>query len=180
MFTSLKALRHTNRRGMTLVELMIVVAILGILASVAGVAFLRTVKKAKMAKLESLASKAALGQDDPLRNQYFPPTDTAPVEIFFDGTADESNASKKKQFSTFLKVAPGDVEPGQVLRVITGPANTACTSACCTNAGFTGTQPTRWYVTCAEQDLDNDPGTPPTRAVKTSTNNNVILVNEGQ
>lgn len=179
MFKSLHALKQNHRRGMTLVELMIVVAILGILASVAGVAFFRQIKRAKITKLEVLATKAASGQTDALRGQYFPPANGATANITFDGELDQGNANKKKQFSTFLKIAASDVEPGQILTVITGAANTTCGHECCADVGFTQNQETRWYVTCASQNLDNDPGTPPTRAVKLSTQKNVIIANEG-
>ena len=67
------------RRGMTLVELMIVVAIIGVLASLAGVAFNRQVKRAKITKLEQYAMEIAKGQEDfySRHGVYYPVNDTA-------------------------------------------------------------------------------------------------------
>ena len=62
---SIKALQQLkNRRGMTLVELMIVVAIIGVLASIGGVAFMRQLKTAKITRLKEFTMDAARGQRD--------------------------------------------------------------------------------------------------------------------
>ena len=53
--------RIRNRKGFTLVELMIVVAIIGILAAIAIPAFLRSVKKSKAAESEQIMRKFADG-----------------------------------------------------------------------------------------------------------------------
>lgn len=52
-----------NRRGVTLVELMVVVVIIGILAALASIGYSRYVRTAKIQKLKQYAMELASGQE---------------------------------------------------------------------------------------------------------------------
>lgn len=69
---SLKSFRP--RRGMTLVELMIVVAVIGVLATIASVSYSKYVKSAKVTKLKQYAMDVARGQEQyrSRQNAYYP------------------------------------------------------------------------------------------------------------
>lgn len=62
------------KRGMTLVELMIVVAVIGVLASIASVSYVKYVKQAKITKLKQYAMDVSRGQEQyrARHNVYYP------------------------------------------------------------------------------------------------------------
>ncbi|MBA2662910.1 MAG: prepilin-type N-terminal cleavage/methylation domain-containing protein [Bradymonadaceae bacterium] len=62
-------------KGLTLVELMIVVAILGVLATIASVSFTKYVKQGKITKLKQYAMDVSRGQEQyrARNNTYWPP-----------------------------------------------------------------------------------------------------------
>ena len=81
-----------QNKGLTLIELMVVVAIIGILAALAGVAYFKQIKNAKMMKLEQYAMELSTGQEDfySRHNVYFP-IDNSQIPTF-NGT-DPQNTS---------------------------------------------------------------------------------------
>ena len=100
-----RALTRSLRRGqgVTLVELMIVVAIVGILAAVGGVALFRYTKQAKITKLESYAMAAAAGQNEfyNRHNVYYPLTGTQSAPLA--GTQDPTDKTTEYgRWATFL------------------------------------------------------------------------------
>lgn len=178
MFISLQQLRRNHHRGMTLVELMIVVAIIGVLASVAGVAFFRQIKRSKIAKDESVAMSVKRGQEEFRSNQgtYFPPPpDNGVAVVQADRTAD---AATQKRWTNFLNVKLDELPPDVTIHVLSGDAGAACAggpAGICNGVNTTSS----WFAVAVEHNLD--PGKPlNTLVVTSSTNNNTIIINEGQ
>lgn len=179
MFNAFKHLDRQNNRGMTLVELMIVVAIVGILASIGGVAFLRQVKRAKISKMEAHTQNLASGQEQ-LRSNHGvylptpPPASTAMLEV----TRDSDPATKRK-LGNLLNFKLDDLDPGMKIYLVTGEANMNCNQGPTGACGSVGIPTSNWYMVAVEMDMDGK-GAPNTIVVRSSNNKNVNILNEGQ
>ena len=167
---SIKALQQLkNRRGMTLVELMIV------LASIGGVAFMRQLKTAKITRLKEFTMDAARGQRDMFSRHgaYYPfdGVSAGPITSTQDRKTPGNEAYRWARMLQFNKDLPPDVRGF----AYGGAANEAC-GAC---NGFTVDTSTAWYAIEFRQDLDGK-GEPDTRVVITSDLQDPYILNEGQ
>lgn len=175
MFQAFKHLQRQHHRGMTLVELMIVVAIVGILASIGGVALFRQITRAKIAKMEAHTMNLARGQEELRSNHgvYLP----APPGPAIAATRD-SDAVTKKKISNLINFQLDDLDPGMTIHLVTGEAGTGCAAgppgAC---AGVDTTN--NWYMVAVEMDMDGK-GAPNTTVIRSSNNKNVNVLNERQ
>jgi prepilin-type N-terminal cleavage/methylation domain-containing protein len=144
----LRMLRTHHDKGLTLVELMIVVAIVGILAAIAGVAFNNQLQRTKIARLEQYATDVKRGLEDfrARHNTYFP-----------IGGGNATYAGQTDNFRNLLGFTERIV-PGVQINVTSGAnAATACSSLTIegidTCALLGNPAPNVWYVIEVSQDL---------------------------
>jgi prepilin-type N-terminal cleavage/methylation domain-containing protein len=92
-------LNKLNKKGFTIVELLIVIVIIGILATIGFVAFSGAQNKAKKSKAESTVSnvKAKLGEYYATKSEY--PADKDAVVAYLDGS-DGNDGGKNTDLAT--------------------------------------------------------------------------------
>lgn len=157
-------LSRLQRRGVTLVELMVVVTIVAVLAALGSIAYGRYIKTGKIKRLEQLALDVSSGQERyRSRNNFYFPGDGA--ELPYEGN--EEKFSNLLDFNT--TVIPGieiDVdawEDGGTCDICDGAV------ADLTRQGF---------AVRVRQDLN--PGGAMTTVTVTNTSPAPILTNEGE
>jgi type IV pilus assembly protein PilE len=135
-----------ERRGMTLVELMIVVAVIGILASIAGVSYVKYIKSAKISKLEQYAMDIASAQEQyKAQNSGYMGSSGDVHE--YDETAD---SPRFKQLLGFSK--EGLAAQNITIETASGSPDDPCTICEEANRSFGNI----WYAVRVTQDLDTD------------------------
>jgi prepilin-type N-terminal cleavage/methylation domain-containing protein len=150
-----------NNRGVTLVELMIVIAIIGILAAAATVAYSQYVRSAQTEKLKQYALEIASGQE-----RY-----RARNNFYWDGGDYTSDVDGYKNLLDFNHTVPSDIEVTTQAWDGTGPTCNICDGAPFDDsaAGF-----------AVRVRRDFEAGGPKATVVVTNDTENPILTNEGE
>lgn len=156
---------RTSTRGVTLVELMIVVAIIAVLAALGSVAYGNYIKSGKVQRLNAIAQDVAQGQERyrSRNNTYYPAT---------PGTKDY--ATDKTEFENLLDFSmsiPPDVE----VEVESWGAAGTC-SIC---EGMGPAAGSIGYAVVVKQDMNNS-STEETTVVLHNQLSTPIVLNEGE
>jgi len=194
-----------NKRGLTLVELMIVVAIIGILASVGGVAYFRNIRTANITKAKNRAMELSKAQNEFFQKvsgeedaSYFPPPDATalgnPSCVQFGGSGRPGNWPTYNvwinTFNNNTKPDPQDstkvydtlsLSSQYRICLTSGQAGESCDSfAADTCAAFNGqlNEDARWFIIEIIVDFDDTSGTDTIIALHNESDEPLVL-NEG-
>ncbi|MFP4596623.1 MAG: type IV pilin protein [Persicimonas sp.] len=169
----MKALKVSlsQQRGMTLVELMIVVAVVGVLAAIGGVSYTKYIKSSKVAKLEQYAAEVATAQEQ-YKSQNSGYLDLDGATYTHSTTGDD-----EKRWEQLLGFSKDTLQETVEIDTIAGDSSdTSCNICEDVNPSFDRV----WYAVRVTQDLDGDDGNDPTTVVLHSELENPMLFNEGQ
>ena len=159
----------SGERGMTLVELMIVVAIIGVLAAIATYSYTKYTKSAKISKLKQFAMEIASGQEQfRSRNGNFLDLNGTVYDHSTTGTA----KTQYEELLGFKQKLPGGVE----VATDAGPGGGSGSCAVC--AGSPPDFDDSWYAVRVVQDLDSD-ASEDTTVIYHSDMDQPIVLNEG-
>lgn len=164
--------RGVSPRGMTLIELMIVVAIVGVLAAMAGVTYTKYLRKGKIARLDQYAMEVKKGQEQfKARNGTY-------YNIGCAYYADCGSDGRKK-WEEYLEFAHPNLE-NTTVRVYTdaGGSSDSCNNAC-TSEFSPNTDDGLWYAVKVTQDL-NPASSDKTIVYTDSETETTITKNEGE
>lgn len=154
---------RTNQRGVTLIELMVVVAIVGVLAAVAVFMFGKSTRKAMASEVHAMFTEFKLRQE-----AYAVENDSRYLST---GTSDTDywppTPSGSKQATTLaplpaewgqLKMAPDRTDVYCSYVTVAGlGGDDANIGATATAFGLTAAPARNWYYVIAECDFDDDP-----------------------
>ncbi|MFB6262578.1 MAG: type IV pilin protein [Bradymonadaceae bacterium] len=158
-----------SRRGMTLIELMVVVSIIAILAGVAGVAYMRYVKQGEIAQLKQYAMEIEQGEKEyKARNGYYLDIDKAYY------TSDTDAREKWEDLLGFehekFESLPIEAE------VHAGDSTTSCGNC---PSGLSPDTSGAWYAIEVRQDLDSS-ASDDTTIYLDNNRENPVLLHEGE
>jgi len=162
--------RITRSRGVTLIELMVVVAIVGILAAIGGMSYVKYIKQGKTTQLKQYAMEVEKAQKDyASRNgNYFHPEDASSVSsnAYTDGA---------DTWESVLGFSSEEAKNNTIeIRTEAGTPDDSCSLSECP-----GSFDKRWYAIQVTQDMNPD-STERTTVYLDSTMPQPILVNEGE
>ena len=155
-----------DQKGVTLVELMIVVAIIGILASIGSIAYGKYIRSGKISALEQIAMQVGAGQERyrARNNGYYPIAGGAVPYL--------GNEQLYQNLLDFNQQIVGDITITTEAWDGTGPICNICGPVFTPNTAIAG------YAVVVTRDLDTGIATDTTVLFGSQTTN-PILTNEG-
>lgn len=158
-------------RGMTLVELMVVVAIVAVLAALGGVSYMRYIKEGKIAKLRQYAMEVQAGQEQyKSRNGYY---------LDIDDPYYNSSASVNEKWEELLDFHhPNFKDVDITVRTDAGSAGESCSDSKVCVSGMSPSTTKAWYAISVTQDMDPQ-DSKDTIIYLDSDVESPVLVNEG-